>query len=107
MCIRDRVKAAQPLHGQVELTFARLTMRDVGDDAGVTQLRQQLRFAKEATGVRHGAGCRLTMKDLQRNRAIVGDVAGLVDHAHAAFASNPFDGKAMSNDCLLYTSRCV
>src|SRR5262249_38873511 len=86
----------EPLHGEVPSAVPGLTMRDVGDDAGVAELGQQLRFTEESLCfVRFG---RTGVHELEADRATAVAVDGAVNRAHATAAGGALDLEAIGDE---------
>ena len=64
-----------------------------GKDVGVLKARGEADLAQEPVGAQ--AGGQLGPEDLDRDRAIVADVVGAIDHGHAAAAELPLESVAV------------
>jgi hypothetical protein len=86
--------ALEPLHHEVGLPSRRDAMRNVTDDPGMPEAREQLGLACEAGAVQG----RVALEHLDRHRLAARFVAGAVHVSHAARAGEAFDLEAFADD---------
>jgi hypothetical protein len=87
--------AFEPLHDEVGRAVGQDAVRDVADDAGMAQLGQHARLAREAV-----VGVGLGVERLERDRLAGVAVRGAKHHAHAAGASDVVEHEALGHHVL-------
>ncbi len=91
-----QIFAVEPLHRQEAVPVRRLAVIDVGDDAGVAQLGQELGLAAEAVGLIGAAAG--AVEQLERHTVAALPIVGAVYGSHAAAAGQLLDHKAVGKE---------
>lgn len=81
-----QILSIEPLHGEKALSARGLAMRDVGDDAGMAQLGEELGLTRKAPRFLVVGHRRLEIEQLKRHQAAGESIAGAVDRPHTAGA---------------------
>ncbi len=90
------IVSIEPLHGQEALTIGGLAMGDMGNDAGVAKLGEELRLAEKALSF--VATVCPHVQELERNGVPAVAVGGAVDGAHAAAAGGTLNLEAIGKE---------